>query len=75
MEYIDTYIYILDHLMIDDNLSSRTIRNSYFFGFTWWKRCFIQPFFKKSRNNEIIFCSTLKTSLKLGLNTESIIYI
>ena len=48
---------------------------TYFFGFSRWKRKFIIPFFPTLNKNQILFCSTLDDALKKGLNGDSKIYI
>ena len=47
--------------------------NAYFFGFSWWKRGYIRPFFDELEHP--VYCSDLKTALKKGLSGDARIYI
>ena len=49
--------------------------NKYFFGFSFWKRGFIKPFFKPLNSGKIYFCKNLEDALKKGLDKNSKIYI
>ena len=50
-------------------------RKLYFFGFSIWKRRFIIFFFQLLKRNNIIFCSSLKGSMRKGLDIHAKIYI
>lgn len=49
-----------------------TMQKAYFFGFSWWKRGYIRPFFKEITP---YYCSGLAMALKKGLSSQTPIYI
>jgi capsular polysaccharide export protein len=46
----------------------------FFFGFSKWKRSFMKPFFKSSKN-EIFFCDNLKQAIAQKINTKDKVFI
>ncbi|MFV0482081.1 MAG: capsular polysaccharide biosynthesis protein [Campylobacteraceae bacterium] len=56
-------------------------KNAFFFGFSRWKHDFMKPFFKDEKFEKFIFINPIfkknyfKKAIKLGLNSDSLVYI